>query len=150
MWVISGGSLGTVPEFWENSWDSPQTPPTRNHRINESKRVAPVSGSLVIGHSPHFSHPIYCGSRSGCVFCVALGRPPHRTVQYVCGGLGHPLAGPAPCIHSHLHPLATIRCEKCGLERSPPLVACIMDGLEEFCSVPDHRLASRTRFARRK
>ena len=37
-----------------------------------------------------------------------------------------------------------------GNERSPPLIACIMDGLEEFCSVPDHRLASRTRFARRK
>ncbi len=35
------------------------------------------------------------------------------------GPSGHPLAGHAPCIHSHLHRLATIRCEKCG--PSPPL-----------------------------
>ncbi len=26
-----------------------------------------------------------------------------------------------------------------GKERSPPLIACIMNGLEEFCSVPDHK-----------
>ncbi len=29
--------------------------------------------------------------------CVALGRTPRRTQEYVCGGLGYPLAGRASC-----------------------------------------------------
>jgi len=37
--------------------------------------------------SPHFSHPIYSVGGSGHVYCVVLGRPPQRTLQYVCGGL---------------------------------------------------------------
>ncbi len=72
--------------------------------------------------SPHFSHRIYSGSGSGRAYCVALGRPPQEMRDRLkpvpkspAGASGHPLAGHAPCIHSHLHCLATIGSEKCGL-----------------------------------
>ena len=38
--------------------------------------------------NPHFSHPLYCISAMIRPDCVALRRPPQRTLQYVCGGLG--------------------------------------------------------------
>ncbi|SVE56936.1 uncharacterized protein METZ01_LOCUS509790 [marine metagenome] len=42
--------------------------------------------------SPHFSHPLYCIGAMTRPDCVPLRRPPQRTLQYVCGGLGR-----APC-----------------------------------------------------
>ena len=60
--------------------------------------------------NPHFSQAFYCGGGSGHVYCVALGRAPRHTVEYVCGALGR-----APCIHARLRRLATKPCEKCGL-----------------------------------
>ena len=65
---------------------------------------------------PHFAHAIYYGGGYKCVYDVATRSASSTNCrEYVCGGLGHPLAGPAPCIHTHLHRLATIRCEKSGL-----------------------------------
>ena len=42
--------------------------------------------------SPHFSHPLYCIGAMIRPDCVALRRPPQRTVQYVCGGLSRALS----------------------------------------------------------
>ena len=49
-------------------------------------------GALLLLPSPHFSHPLYCIGAMIRPDCVALRRPPQRTVQYVSGGLGR-----APC-----------------------------------------------------
>jgi len=71
------------------------------HRKECAARSVQVSHRLTA--SPNFSHPLYCiGAmiRPDCVTRKAGGagplrRPPQRTIQYVCGGLGHPLAGHA-------------------------------------------------------
>jgi hypothetical protein len=65
------------------------------------------------GPSPHFSPGFYCGGGYGHVYCVALGRAPRRSVNNASGALGR-----APCIHAHLHHLATNPGEKCGLGSS--------------------------------
>ena len=44
--------------------------------------------------------------------CVALGRAPRRSLNYASGALGR-----APCIHAHLHHLATNPGEICGIGR---------------------------------
>ncbi len=43
--------------------------------------------------SPHFSHPLYCIGAMIQPDYVAFGRPPQRTQEYVCGGLGVPACG---------------------------------------------------------
>jgi hypothetical protein len=77
--------------------------------------------------SPHFSRAFYCGGGSGHVYCVALGRAPRRTVEYVCGALGR-----APCIHARLRRLATKPREKRGLVRKlcKPVAICIDNKLK--------------------
>jgi hypothetical protein len=48
--------------------------------------------------NPHFSHPLYCIGAMIRPDGVALGRPPRGVLdEYVCGALGYPLAGHAPC-----------------------------------------------------
>ena len=63
---------------------------------------------------PRLYPGFYCGGGYGHVYCVALGRAPRRSVNYASGALGR-----APCIHAHLHHLATNPGEKCGLAALP-------------------------------
>ena len=76
--------------------------------------------------SPHFSHPIYSVGGSGRVYCVVLGRPPQRTAVSTFAGSSRR----TPCIHSHLHRLVTIECEKCGLALG--LQVCGQEAMEFF------------------
>jgi hypothetical protein len=54
-------------------------------------------GATARNHSsPHFSHPLYCIGAMIRPDGVALRRPPHRTIQYVCG-LGRAPYPTGPC-----------------------------------------------------
>ena len=54
---------------------------------NPSTAIYPVLTNNVMKPylDPHFSHPLYCIGAMIHPDCVALGQPPQRTVQYVCG-----------------------------------------------------------------
>jgi hypothetical protein len=56
------------------------------------KSALSILGGGSQGHET-FSPVACCNGRYARGYCVALGRPPRRTVEYACGGLGR-----APCL----------------------------------------------------